>query len=254
MPSTLAIDLAGRWALVTGAARGIGRATLGRLLAAGCDVIANIRAADPATEADLAEIGAAAPGRVEIVAGSVTEADTAERIAACIAAGGGRLDILVNNAGILRDNLIGMIPDSEIAEVVEVNLAGVLAMTRMAAGFMIPQGSGSIINVASIIGRRGNAGQFVYGATKAAVIGATKASAKELAPYGIRVNAVAPGLIDTAMIQRIPEKQRNELISRIAMGRIGQAEDVADVALFLASDLSCYVAGQVLGVDGGLVL
>ncbi len=248
------IDLSGRRALVTGAARGIGRATAERLLGAGCAVIANIRATDPETAQGLAALGAAHPGRLVIIEGSVTEAATAERLSAAVDAGGGRLDILVNNAGILRDNLLGMIPEAEIASVIEVNLAGVLTMTRLAAGFMIPQGSGSIVNVASIIGRRGNVGQFVYGASKAGVIGATLASAKELAPHGIRVNAVAPGLIDTTMIERIPEAQRNELISRIAMGRIGRAEDVADVALFLASDLSCYVAGQVLGVDGGLVL
>ena len=165
-----------------------------------------------------------------------------------------RLDTLVNNAGILRDRLIGMIPDAEMAEVFNVNVFGLLRLTQIAARIMARRKSGSIINVASIIGRRGNVGQLVYGASKAAVIGATYSAAKELAPMNIRVNAVAPGLIETAMMQRFQKNKRRRIESSIGMGRIGSPDDVARTILFLASDLSGYITGQVIGVDGGLVI
>ena len=165
-----------------------------------------------------------------------------------------RLDILVNNAGILRDKLIGMISDAEIEELFDVNVIGLIKITQLAARLMTRRKSGSIINVSSIVGRRGNSGQTVYSATKSAVIGVTFSAAKELAPMNIRVNAVAPGLIQTSMIDAIPEDKRKSLESQIAMGRIGSAQDVADTILFLASDLSSYVTGQVIGVDGGLVI
>jgi 3-oxoacyl-[acyl-carrier protein] reductase len=165
-----------------------------------------------------------------------------------------RLDILVNNAGILRDKLIGMISDAEIDELFSVNVIGLIKITQLAARIMARRKSGSIINVSSIVGRRGNSGQTVYSATKSAVIGATFSAAKELAPMNIRVNAVAPGLIDTSMTKAIPEDKRKTLESQIAMGRVGSAQDVANVIVFLASDLSSYVTGQVIGVDGGLVI
>ena len=165
-----------------------------------------------------------------------------------------RLDILVNNAGILRDKLIGMISDAEIDELFNVNVIGLIKITQLAARIMTRRKSGSIINVSSIVGRKGNSGQTVYSATKSAVIGATFSAAKELAPMNIRVNAVAPGLIDTSMTKSIPEDKRKNLESHIAMGRVGSAQDVANVIVFLASDLSSYVTGQVIGVDGGLVI
>jgi 3-oxoacyl-[acyl-carrier protein] reductase len=248
-----AIDLSGRVAIVTGASRGIGRAAAESLLKAGCNVVLNARASNEATTS-FAEVEAAYPGRVTVVYGSVADSATATALAQSATSKHKRLDILVNNAGILRDRLIGMIPDAEITELFDVNVIGLLRITQLAARVMTRRKSGSIINVSSIVGRRGNSGQTVYSATKSAVIGATFSAAKELAPMNIRVNAVAPGLIQTSMIDSIPEDKRKSLESHIAMGRVGSAQDVANTILFLASDLSSYVTGQVIGVDGGLIV
>ena len=247
------IDLSGRVAIVTGASRGIGQAAAESLLKAGCSVVLNAR---PSTEAStsFAEMEAAYPERVTIVYGSVADSATATSLAQSAMSRHKRLDIPVNNAGILRDKLIGMISDAEIEELFEVNVIGLIKITQLAARVMARRKSGSIINISSIVGRRGNSGQTVYSATKSAVIGATFSAAKELAPLNIRVNAVAPGLIETSMIKSIPEDKRKNLESNIAMGRVGSAQDVANTILFLASDLSLYVTGQVIGVDGGLIV
>jgi 3-oxoacyl-[acyl-carrier protein] reductase len=247
------IDLTGRVAIVTGASRGIGRAAAESLLKAGCSVILNARPSNEAS-ASFAELEAAYPDRVATVLGSVTDSATASALAQSAMSRHKRLDILVNNAGILRDKLIGMISDAEIEELFGVNVIGLIKITQLAARVMARRKSGSIVNVSSIVGRRGNSGQTVYSATKAAVIGATLSAAKELAPMNIRVNAVAPGLIDTSMIKSIPEDKRKSLEAHIAMGRVGSPEDVANTILFLASDLSSYVTGQVIGVDGGLIV
>ena len=251
---TVAIDLDGQVAFVTGALGGIGRATVNRLLAAGCRVVANVRKINDATEALRAELDSAAPGRTLIVEGSISETETISAAARLIFERFKRLDVVVNNAGILRDAYIGMIADEEIDLVLQSNLVSVIKVTQTMARLMKRNKSGSIINLASIIGRRGNAAQMVYGASKAGVIGATLSASKELAPFGIRVNAVAPGLIDTPMTAGLAPEARQKLTSQIGMGRAGTAEDVADVILFLASDLARYVTGQVVGVDGGLIV
>lgn len=165
-----------------------------------------------------------------------------------------RLDGLVNNAGVLRDALLGMITGAQLEEVMRTNAFAPIHLLQYGARMMLRQRSGSIVNVASIIGRTGNEGQVVYAASKAAVIGATKAAARELAPANIRVNAVAPGVIDTKMISAIPPQKLEALRGDIKMGRIGTAEEVADVIVFLLSDRSRYVTGQVIGVDGGMWL
>jgi len=247
-----AIDLSGRVAIVTGASRGIGRAAAESLLKAGCTLVLNARASNEAS-ASFAELDEAHPGRVAAVYGSVADSATASALVQA-AMKHKRLDILVNNAGILRDRLIGMISDAEIEELFDVNVIGLIKITQLAARLMMRRKSGSIVNVSSIVGRRGNSGQTVYSATKSAVIGATFSAAKELAPLNIRVNAVAPGLIQTSMIESIPEDKRKSLESHIAMGRVGSPQDVANTILFLASDLSTYVTGQVIGVDGGLIV
>jgi 3-oxoacyl-[acyl-carrier protein] reductase len=247
------IDLNGRVAIVTGASRGIGRAAADSLLKAGCNVVLNARASNEAS-ASFAELEEAYPDRVTTVFGSVADSATATALAQTAMSRHKRLDILVNNAGILRDKLIGMISEAEIEELFDVNVIGLIKITQLAARLMTRRKSGSIINVSSIVGRRGNSGQTVYSATKAAVIGATFSAAKELAPMNIRVNAVAPGLIRTSMIESIPEDKRKSLESQIAMGRVGSSQDVANTILFLASDLSSYVTGQVIGVDGGLIV
>jgi len=165
-----------------------------------------------------------------------------------------RLDVLVNNAGILTDALIGMTTEKMVDELIATNQKAVLFNIQYAIKIMQRQKYGSIINITSIIGRRGNVGQVAYGSTKSAVIGITHSSAKELAPQNIRVNAIAPGLIDTNMISNLNKDKLNDLLSSILMDRIGKPEDVAKVALFFASDLSEYVTGQILGVDGGMII
>jgi 3-oxoacyl-[acyl-carrier protein] reductase len=250
----ISIDLTERVAVVTGASRGIGLATAELLLQSGCSVVLNSRKETDESKSVLAELEAANPGRTSVVYGSVADPATAAEVGKHIQSRYKRLDILVNNAGILRDRLIGMIPDAEIEEVFEVNVIGLIRMTQLAARFMTRRKSGSIINLASVIGRRGNVGQLVYGASKSAVIGATLSAAKELAPANIRVNAVAPGLINTDMTQALPEDKRRSLEASIGMGRAGTAEDVAKAIVFLASDLSAYVTGQIIGVDGGIIV
>lgn len=165
-----------------------------------------------------------------------------------------RLDVLVNNAGILDDALLGMISEESIVSTFEVNALAVVRNMQGAARLMQRGGAGSIINIASIIGTTGNAGQVVYGGSKAAVIGMTKSAAKELAPSNIRVNAIAPGFIDTEMTQSLPKEKYDERMASIGMNRIGTPEDVANVALFLASGMSGYVTGQTIGVDGAMVI
>ncbi len=247
------IDLNGRVAAVTGASRGIGRAAAETLLKAGCSVVLNARASDEAS-ASFAELETAFPDRVTAVYGSVADGVTATAIAQAAMSRYKRLDILVNNAGILLEKVIGMISDAEISELFDVNIIGLIKVTQLAARIMTRRKSGSIVNISSIVGMKGGSGQIVYSATKSAVIGATFSAAKELAPLNIRVNAIAPGLIDTSMTQAFADIRRKSLESQVAMGRVGSPQEVANAILFFASDLSAYVTGQVIGVDGGLVI
>ena len=166
-----------------------------------------------------------------------------------------RLDVLVNNAGIMQDSMLGMIPEALIRKSLEVNVMGPLLHLQEAARLMGRNRSGSmIVNLSSIIGDKGKEGQVVYSATKAAILGMTRSAAKELAPKGIRVNAVTPGLIRTDLLKDLPEQKLAEAVAGIKIGRAGEPEDVAGVILFLASDAASYVTGQVLGVDGGMIL
>ena len=248
------ISLDGRVALVTGAGAGIGLATCQRLLEAGCQVVANVHRLTPENEATHGELETAHAGRLHRLLGSVNDSAFIDQATKTIFQTFKRLDILVNNAGVMRDAYIGMISDDDIELTMRTNLYSVIKLTQAMSRVMRRNKSGSIINVASIIGRRGNVAELVYAASKAGVIGATYSASKELAPLGIRVNAVAPGLIETAMTAELPAETRGRLTAQIAMGRTGTAEEVADVILFLASDLSRYITGQVIGVDGGLVL
>ena len=250
----LAIDLAERVAIVTGSSRGIGRAIAERLLAAGAIVVINGHADSEAMWATREEFDRAYPGRVHAIAGDIGSPEQVMAIVRGAYDIAKRLDILVNNAGILRDALLGMISDQDIVSTFTTNLYGTVAMMQAAARLMVRRKSGSIINISSIIGTHGNRGQIIYGASKAGIVGATLSAAKELAPQGIRVNAIAPGYIRTAMIEHLSPQLHQERLASIAMGRIGEPGDVADTALFLASDLSTYVTGQVIGVDGGMVI
>ncbi len=248
------IDLSGRIAIVTGASRGIGLGIASTLAANGADLILGAhRNADNLS--DIAGNLAKAHGvRVLTHIGDVSDPATSAELVKMAFAERKRLDIYVNNAGVLLDGLIGMVPQKDIDLTIAINLTGVLHGIQSAARLMSRNSAGSIINIASIIGRYGNTGQLAYGASKAGVIGATLSAAKELAPKNIRVNAVAPGFIETDMVQQIPADKYAERMRSIGMGRIGTAQDIADTVLFLASDLSRYVTGQVIGVDGGMVI
>lgn len=248
------IDLSGRTALVTGSSRGIGLSIAEALLKAGAHVVLNARTASAAFDETAAALSAVHGGRVTAVAADVSLADDVKRLVRAAFDVNKRLDVLVNNAGILRDGLIGMIPESDIQEIFQTNLVGLIQTTQAASRLMARSKAASIINIASIIGRTGNRGQLVYGASKAGVIGATLSAAKELAAQNIRVNAIAPGFIRTQMIEHLKPEVHAERMASIAMKRIGEPEDVANTALFLASDLSTYVTGQVIGVDGGMVI
>jgi 3-oxoacyl-[acyl-carrier protein] reductase len=245
--------LAGKTVWITGASRGIGRATATACAKHGAKIVLSARSQDGLAEtAEAIEtLTGSAPHIIPMdVSDSASVKSAFQRFHKEVK----RLDVLVNNAGILRDAIIGMITDGQIEEVMRTNLYGAIQLIQYSARLMTPRKSGSIVNVASIIGRTGNEGQIVYGASKAALIGATKSAAKELAPYNVRVNAVAPGVIQTSMISSIPQAKLEDLKTSIKMGRLGTAEDVAQVIVFLASEMAGYVTGQVVGVDGGMWL
>jgi 3-oxoacyl-[acyl-carrier protein] reductase len=246
-------DLAGRVAFVTGSTRGIGWATAQLLAERGATVIVN------GTNPDLVEQRAEElKGRHGSPAdGICCDASQPAQIRGAyqsIFKEHGRLDVLVNNAGILEDALIGMVSDELVDRTFEINTFGAIHHLQGAARLMKRNRSGSIINLTSIVGINGNLGQIVYSSSKAALVGLTRSASKELAPSGIRVNAVAPGFIDTDMTQSLPEDKYAERMASIAMGRIGTAEDVARAIAFLAGDDAAYVTGQVIGVDGGMLI
>lgn len=252
MPVVLTLE--GKVAFVTGSTRGIGWAVARRLASAGATVILNGVANLELLESRIHELEAEWGGTAAGFSGDVGDPATVKAWYAEIFRRFRRLDILVNNAGILQDALLGMIPAPMISRVINTNTAGAIYNLQEAARLMARHHSGSVINMSSIVGRFGNEGQSVYAASKAALIGLTLAAAKELAPKNVRVNAVAPGFIDTDMTQALPPAKCNERLAGIKMGRIGQPEDVAGAVLFLASDLSSYITGQVLGVDGGMLV
>jgi len=246
--------LEGKVAYVTGSTRGIGLATARTFAANGASVVINGRTDEAIVEQRAKEIAEEFGVTTLAVHADQAVPEQAQSAFRAIFKEFGRLDVLVNNAGVLDDALIGMISQDSIDQTFATNTMALIRNTQNAAKLMRRSGSGAIVNLASIVGTHGNAGELVYSASKAAVLGITKSSAKELAPVGIRVNAVAPGFIDTDLTRTLPEKAKEEWRARIGFGRVGEAEDVAKVVLFLASDLAGYVTGQVVGVDGSLVL
>lgn len=244
--------LLGKKILITGAGRGIGRSIAQLFASEGATVFLNGR--DALVIQSLCDELNASGFDAHPALFDVSSADTVKDGFRQIFATTKTLDVLVNNAGILDDALIGMVTPAQIEKTFSTNTFSMLYCAQYAARMMQRNKSGSMINLTSIIGRFGNAGQAVYGGSKAAVIGITQSLAKELAPQQIRVNAIAPGFIDTDMAHSISEEKFQQRLDSIAMGRIGSPEEVAKAALFLASDLSSYVTGQVIGVDGGMLI
>lgn len=243
-----------RTALVTGGSRGIGRAIAEALAAEGARVAINYRNSAAAAEEVVAAIRARG-GEALAIQADVADGQQATRLVEqAVEAFGGRLDILVNNAGITRDALLLRMKPEQWDEVLDTNLRSLFFTCKAAARVMLRQRAGRIINIASVVGLTGNAGQVNYVAAKAGVIGFTRALARELGSRGITVNAIAPGLIATDMTEQLSAEHRGALEQRIALGRLGTPEDVAHAAVFLASDRAAYITGQVLVVDGGLSL
>lgn len=246
-------NIAVKIALVTGASRGIGAAIAKKLAARGFMVIINYGHSSAAAEEVKNQIEQAG-GQAVLIQGDISSGDDVDRMFKDIKKTWGRLDVLVNNAGINRDTLLVRMKEDQWDAVLSTDLKSVFFTTKAAASLMMRQRSGSIINIASVVGITGNAGQANYAAAKAGVIGFTKSAAKELAARGIRVNAIAPGFIETDMTDAIPEKIREGMLETIPLRRGGKAEDVANAVAFLASDDAGYITGQVLKVDGGMVM
>ncbi len=245
-------QLANQIAVVTGAGRGIGRAVALKFAAEGADVVCVSRTAENSEKVagEIRALGRKAWAHAVDVSDAAGVAAAGEKILAeC-----GRVDILVNNAGVTRDGLLMRMSDADWDTVLDTNLKGAFLFTKAFARAFIKQRSGRIINIASVIGLIGNAGQTNYSASKAGLIGFTKATAKELASRGITVNALAPGFIETDMTAALKDDMKAELLEHIPLGTLGQPEDIANAALFLAAPSARYITGQVLTVDGGMVM
>ena len=245
--------LDGKTALVTGASRGIGRAIALCLAAEGARVAINYAGNVKAAEEVKASVEAAG-GTAILCQADIADSAAVETMVADVVKEFGAIDILVNNAGITRDTLLMRMKDEDFAKVLDTNLKGVFYCTKAVSKLMMKKRSGRIINMASVVGLVGNAGQTNYAAAKAGVIGFSKSAAKELASRGITVNVVAPGFIGTDMTAGLPESVKEKMLTDIPLGRMGEAEDVANAVLFLASDQASYITGQVVNVDGGMVM
>lgn len=245
--------LTGKVALVTGAGRGIGRAIALTLAKNGATVIVNYNGSKESAEAVVSEITQNG-GSAEAVQCNVADFASSEAFVKEVLAKYQKVDILVNNAGVTRDNLIMRMSEADYDAVLDTNLKGAFNMIRHLSRSLIKQRSGKIINISSVSGVLGNAGQANYSASKAGLIGLTKSVARELASRGINVNAVAPGFIDTDMTQNMTEDAKKAVNGMIPMGKMGSAQNVADMVLFLAGENSGYITGQVICVDGGMCI
>lgn len=237
--------------LVTGAGRGIGASIAKRFASEGAEVIVNYSGNDEAAQMTVDEITATG-GQAQKYKCSVNDSESVKVMIDEIIKEFGRIDILVNNAGITKDGLMLRMTDEDFDRVIDVNLKGTFNCTKYVSKYMLKQKSGKIINISSVVGLSGNAGQVNYSASKAGIIGITKSAAKELSSRGITVNAVAPGYVDTDMTKVLSDNIRNEILKNIPLQRMGNVEDISNCVAFLASEDASYITGQVISVDGGM--
>lgn len=247
------MTLKGKTAVVTGGSRGIGRAICLELARIGANVVVNYSGSEQAAREVVTEIEALGAQGIAVQA-NVAQVEQVEALMKQAIETYGSIDILVNNAGITRDNLLMRMKETEWDDVIDTNLKGVFLCTKAVTRQMMKQRSGRIINISSIVGVSGNAGQANYVAAKAGVIGLTKTVAQELASRNVLVNAIAPGFITTEMTDALPEELKQTMLKQIPLAKLGQPEDIAKTVAFFASDAANYITGQVLHVDGGLVM
>lgn len=248
------MSLAGQIALVTGGSRGIGRATVLTLGRLGAHVVINYRNNQAAAEETLAALTADGQGRGELCRFDIADENQVEAAIKIIVDRHHKIDILVNNAGVTADNLLIRMKPDDWDQVVGINLKGTILCTKAVTRVMLRQRYGRIIHLSSVVGQTGNAGQSIYAATKAGILGFTKAVAREVASRGITVNAVAPGFIETEMTAQLPAKLQEEFLRSIPLGRFGTCEDVAESIAFLAGPAAGYITGQVISVNGGVYM
>lgn len=240
-------------AVVTGSSRGIGAATAIKLAEEGADLVINYnsdRESAEETAAKVRDLGR----KALIVQGNVADSNDAKNLIKSTIDEYGKIDILVNNAGITNDGLILRMKEKDFSSVIDVNLKGTFNCTKNAIRYMMKQRHGKIVNLSSVVGLMGNAGQANYAASKAGIVGFSKSIAKEVSKRGINVNVVAPGYIDTEMTEELPTKVKEDMLDNIPLNRFGEVEDVANVILFLVSPLSSYVNGQTINIDGGMLM
>lgn len=247
-----AMMLKGKNCIVTGGSKGIGRAIVKKFLEEGANVFYFSRSQADNTE-ELESIAQSTGATLEWVSCNVTDEQAIEAAIDRIA-GTGALDVVVNNAGITKDGLVFRMGTEDWEQVLLTNLTSAFFVCRTAARHMIKKRAGSIINVSSVVGITGNGGQTNYAASKAGLIGFSKSLAKEVASRGVRVNVVAPGFVDTAMTEKIPEEAKEKLKASIPLGRTGKSEEIASAVLFLASDMASYITGEVIKIDGGMAM
>lgn len=243
--------LKGKSAIITGGVRGIGKAIAAEFCKNGADVVISYRSNEEAakqTALELEQYGT----KVITVKGNVADPNHAEELVKIAKENFGRIDILVNNAGITKDMLMMRMSPEDFTSVIETNLNGTFFCTKAVTPVMVKQKAGTIINLSSVVGVKGNPGQVNYAASKAGIIGLTLSAAKELGRRNITVNAIAPGFIDTEMTEVLTEEQRGKMLEAVSLGRLGKPEDIAKTAVFLASEGGAYITGQVIGVDGGI--